>query len=55
MDIVYNDLKVNLTGNATIYKREDMPEDLFYSKGDRIAPIVVLCDEGYTMSVRTKF
>ena len=54
MDIVYNDLKVNLTGNATVYKKEEMPADLFYSNNDRIAPIVVICDEGYTMSVRIR-
>jgi hypothetical protein len=55
LDIVYNDLKTNLTGNATVYKKEDIPADLFYSKNDRIAPIVVICDEGYTMNVRIRF
>jgi hypothetical protein len=53
LDIVYNDLKNNL-GNATVYKKEDIPADLFYSKNDRIAPIVVICDEGYTMNVRIR-
>ena len=55
LDIVYNDLKANLTANATFYKKEDMPADLFYSNSDRIAPIVVICDEGYTMSVMICF
>jgi hypothetical protein len=51
LDIVYNDLKNNLTANATFYKKEEMPVNLFYSNSDRIAPIVVICGEGYTMSV----
>lgn len=54
--------------NARVYLKEEMPNDLYYSKNDRIgnwsltvkakflsfilkAPIIVMADEGYTISV----
>ena len=37
--------------NAKVYKRNEVPDDLHYSNSDRIGPIVITCDDGYTMSV----
>ena len=47
--MVYDGLKK--IPNARVFLKNEIPDDLFYSKNDRIAPIVVLCDDGYTMSV----
>lgn len=49
---LYNQLKQ--IGNLTVYYREELPERLHYQKNARIAPIVAIANEGYTMSTITQ-
>jgi hypothetical protein len=35
--------------NLKVYYKEEMPQDLNYNKSRRIAPIVAIADEGYTL------
>lgn len=36
--------------NLTVYKKEEMPERLHFSRNDRILPIVLIADTGYVIN-----
>lgn len=46
-ELYYNLSKIP---NMKVYLKEEIPEDFHYSNSNRIAPIVCLADEGYTIS-----
>lgn len=49
LDKVYNALK-GAHPHLHVYKKEDMPERLHFSKNDRILPIVLFSDPGYLIN-----
>jgi predicted AlkP superfamily pyrophosphatase or phosphodiesterase len=40
---------------ANVYRKEEMPARYHYSNSPRIAPLLVLPAEGWTLTTRTKF
>ena len=38
----------------TVYKREEMPEDLHYRNNPRIPPVVGIADDGWTIALRSR-
>ncbi len=49
LDKVYNALK-GAHPNLHVYKKEEMPEHLHFSKNDRILPIILWADIGYVIN-----
>ncbi|KAG5854302.1 hypothetical protein ANANG_G00036360 [Anguilla anguilla] len=49
LDKVYNALKGGHP-NLHVYKKEDMPGRLHYSKHPRILPLILICDPGYVLN-----
>jgi predicted AlkP superfamily pyrophosphatase or phosphodiesterase len=54
-NFIYQDLKRELTAHATPYRRGEMPERFHYSNSLRIAPIIVLPDEGWMLMQRSRY
>jgi predicted AlkP superfamily pyrophosphatase or phosphodiesterase len=54
-DEIYKVLSSRLTSHARVYHKEDLPARLHYSTSPRIAPLLVLPDEGWTLTTRERF
>ena len=54
-DAIYKTLKARLPQQATVYRKADLPARLHYSNSPRIAPLLVLPVEGWTLSTRKRF
>ncbi len=54
-DEIYNSIKSKLSPQATVYKKEDLPERFQYLNNRRIAPILVLPNEGWILVTRKRF
>lgn len=53
-DAIYNTLKAKLPSQARVYRKAEMPARFHYSNSPRIAPLIVLPDEGWTLTTRAK-
>jgi predicted AlkP superfamily pyrophosphatase or phosphodiesterase len=53
-DAIYGMLKPKLPPQAKIYRKSEMPARFHYSNSPRIAPLLVLPDEGWTLTTREK-
>ncbi len=53
-DAIYNTLKSKLPPHAKVYRKAEMPGRFHYSNSPRIAPLLVLPDEGWTLTTRAK-
>jgi predicted AlkP superfamily pyrophosphatase or phosphodiesterase len=51
---IYDALKAKLPSHAKIYRKAEMPARFHYSNSPRIAPLLVLPDEGWTLTTRAK-
>jgi predicted AlkP superfamily pyrophosphatase or phosphodiesterase len=54
-DAIYAALKAKLPPQATVYRKAELPERLHYSNSSRIAPLLVLPVEGWTLTTRKRF
>jgi predicted AlkP superfamily pyrophosphatase or phosphodiesterase len=54
-DVIYGKLRAGLPGHAKVYKKSELPARLHYSDSIRIAPLLVLPDEGWTLAPRKRF
>jgi len=54
-DAIYKTLKAKLPAEARVYRKAELPARLHYSNSPRIAPLLVLPDEGWTLTSRMKF
>ncbi len=54
-DEIYNAIKSNLPPQVRIYRKAEIPERYNYRKNRRIAPLIVLPDEGWRISRREEF
>jgi len=54
-DAILQMLKAKLPPQAKVYRKEEMPARFHYSNSPRIAPLLVLPDEGWTLTTREKF
>jgi predicted AlkP superfamily pyrophosphatase or phosphodiesterase len=52
---IYEALKAKLPPHAKVYRKEEMPARFHYSNSPRIAPLLVLPDEGWTLTTRARF
>ena len=52
---IYSTLKAKLPPQAQVYRKAELPARLHYSNSSRIAPLVVLPSEGWTISTRKRF
>jgi predicted AlkP superfamily pyrophosphatase or phosphodiesterase len=52
---IYEALKAKMPPHAKVYRKSEMPARYHYSNSPRIAPLLVLPDEGWTLTTRTKF
>jgi predicted AlkP superfamily pyrophosphatase or phosphodiesterase len=52
---IYQTLKAKLPAHAQIYRKTELPARLHYSNSPRIAPLLVLPDEGWTLLTRERF
>ena len=52
---IYAALKAKLPPQAKVYRKAELPARLHYSNSSRIAPLLVLPDEGWTLSTRKRF
>ncbi len=53
-DSIYETLRAKLPPQAKIYRKAEMPARFHYSNSPRIAPLLVLPDEGWTLTTRSK-
>ena len=53
-DSIYNALKSKLSPHAKVYRKSEVPARLHYSSSPRIAPLLVLPDEGWTLTSRAR-
>jgi len=51
---IYQALKAKMPPQAKVYRKSEMPARYHYSNSPRIAPLLVLPDEGWTLTTRTK-
>jgi predicted AlkP superfamily pyrophosphatase or phosphodiesterase len=51
---IYEALKAKLPPHAKIYRKAEMPARFHYSNSPRIAPLLVLPDEGWILTTRAK-
>jgi predicted AlkP superfamily pyrophosphatase or phosphodiesterase len=49
---IFEALKSKLPGHAKVYHKADLPARMHYSNSPRIAPLIVLPDEGWTLTSR---
>jgi predicted AlkP superfamily pyrophosphatase or phosphodiesterase len=54
-DAIFKSLKAKLPPQAKVYRKAEMPARFHYSNSPRIAPLLVLPDEGWTLTTREKF
>ncbi len=54
-DAIYEMLKAKLPAHAKVYKKAEVPARFHYSNSSRIAPLLVLPDEGWTLITRARF
>ncbi|HYV05259.1 MAG TPA: ectonucleotide pyrophosphatase/phosphodiesterase [Blastocatellia bacterium] len=54
-DAIYNSLKAKLPPQARVYRKSQTPARLHYSNSPRIAPLLVLPDEGWVLITRKRF
>lgn len=54
-DAIYKTLKAKLPRQAKVYRKEEMPARFHYSNSPRIAPLLVLPAEGWTLTSRERF
>lgn len=54
-DAIFNALKAKLPAHAKVYRKAEMPERFHYSNSPRIAPLLVLPDEGWTLTTKERF
>jgi predicted AlkP superfamily pyrophosphatase or phosphodiesterase len=54
-DAIYKTLKAKLPPQAKVYRKAEMPARFHYSNSPRIAPLLVLPEEGWTVTTRAKF
>lgn len=54
-DAIYSTLKAKLPPQAKVYRKAELPARFHYSNSPRIAPLLVLPDEGWTVTTRAKF
>lgn len=54
-DAIYETLKAKLPHQAKIYRKSELPARLHYSNSPRIAPLLVLPDEGWRLMTRKRF
>lgn len=54
-DEIYKQIKSKLPPNATIYRRDEFPERLHFGTNKRIAPLVVVPDEGSKITNRADY
>jgi len=54
-DAIFQTLKSKLPPQAKVYRKEEMPARFHYSNSPRIAPLLVLPDEGWTLTTRERF
>ncbi len=52
---VYETLKARLPQQAKVYRKTEMPARFHYSNSPRIAPLLVLPDEGWVLTTRKRF
>jgi len=53
-DKIYKTLKAKLPPHATVYRKAEMPARFHYSNSPRIAPLLVLPDEGWMLLTRKR-
>ena len=53
-DAIYKTLKAKLPAQAKVYRKAEMPARFHYSNSPRIAPLLVLPDEGWTLVTRKR-
>jgi predicted AlkP superfamily pyrophosphatase or phosphodiesterase len=53
-NLIYNSLTEKLPAHAKVYRKAEMPARFHYSNSPRIAPLLVLPDEGWTLTTRSK-
>lgn len=54
-DAIYKSLKSKLPPSAKVYRKSELPARLHYSNSPRIAPLLVLPDEGWILTTRKRF
>ena len=54
-DAIYKTLKARLPPQAKVYYKAEVPARFHYSNSPRIAPLLVLPEEGWTLTTRAKF
>ena len=54
-DAIYTTLKARISPHAKLYRKAEVPTRFHYSNSPRIAPLLVLPDEGWTLTTRAKF
>jgi predicted AlkP superfamily pyrophosphatase or phosphodiesterase len=54
-DEIYRTLKSRLPSQARVYRKAELPARLHYSNSPRIAPLLVLPDEGWILTNRKSF
>jgi predicted AlkP superfamily pyrophosphatase or phosphodiesterase len=54
-DAIYESLKAKLPPQAKVYRKAEMPGRFHYSNSPRIAPLLVLPEEGWTVTTRKRF
>lgn len=54
-DEIYNSIKSKLPSQARIYRRSEIPARYLYRENERIAPILVLPDEGWILTTRERY
>ncbi|MEK6324159.1 MAG: ectonucleotide pyrophosphatase/phosphodiesterase [Acidobacteriota bacterium] len=53
-DAIYKRLKAKLPPQAKVYRKAEIPARFHYSNSPRIAPLLVLPEEGWTLTTRAK-
>jgi predicted AlkP superfamily pyrophosphatase or phosphodiesterase len=54
-DAIYQALKAKLPAQAKVYRKADLPARFRYSNSPRIASLLVLPDEGWSLTTRKRF
>lgn len=54
-DAIYKTLKARLPRQAKVYRKAEMPARLHYSNSPRIAPLLVLPEEGWILMTRKRY
>lgn len=54
-DAIYQTLKAKLPTQAKVYRKADLPARFHYSNSPRIASLLVLPDEGWSLTTRKRF